>query len=225
MLYLGIDESRRCECIGDMIVCAVVVPQTDFKGLVSLGIKDSKRMGKAKVRFLGDLLRRKYKHNLVKIKASRISVGSTIVENEIEEIMKIVEKQYDKVDKIIIDSVVNNTKPLSSYSDGFEKYKKKLINKCHADNKYIPVMVASIIAKYYAIKETEDLDKKYDVGSCLATDPKTLQYIINNLDNKEGIIRTMCVIYKRLSDKKIADKVIKMIEEGEEIINTKEMIR
>ena len=58
---------------------------------------------------------------------------------------------------------------------GFKRLKK------YFDEKYIPTMVASIIAKYHSNCESIYLNNKYGCGSGAPADKNTLNYLINNL--------------------------------------------
>lgn len=211
-LYLGADDSRRQECIGSMIICGVLVPESDFEYLNQIGVDDSKKLSKSQIKKLGVLLRDKYVNTVFRISAKEISKSKNINQLETRYFLALVQKYHKQVDKIFIDSVTSNTEKLYEYVGSLINYKDKLVIECKADENYLPVQVASIIAKYNSNVESNYLDKKYGTGSGAPSDPKTLNYILNNLDNQDEIIRTSWVTYTRLRDNpKLREELTKLL--------------
>jgi ribonuclease HII len=182
-----------------------------------LGVRDSKEIF-TKINELGKILSTKYPNTTFKISAKEISDSENVNELQTKYILKLIHKYYNKhpnIKKIYIDSVSREPKQMFKYYGKLYKYSDKIVIECKADQRYIPVMVASIIAKYHANAETKRLKTQYDCGGGHPRDYKTLYYMINNMDNKDEIIRTGWKPYKRLqSSKQLRQDIKNLIENG-----------
>lgn len=214
-IYCGIDETSKMEALGPIVLCGAIVPEEDFNELYNkCGVRDSKVIGH-KINKLGKYLKNKYENIVYKISAEEISFSKNINALETKYILRIIEKFYNKVDKIYIDSVSPNPENLYKYEGKLNEFRDKLIIKCHADENYIPTMTASIIAKYVGNSENIYLNNKFGIGSGSPGDQRTLKYILENMDNKNKLIRLNWVTYTRLAEnKELREKLINLINSG-----------
>src|SRR3989338_3939179 len=182
MLICGIDEAGRGPVIGPMVMCGVLVEESDLPKLKSLGVKDSK------------LLTKKTREKLFeKIKEIAKSYEIIIVEpKEIDDALEsdslnlnwleahksaeIINKL--KPDKVTVDSPSNNCR-------AYTIYLKKLLNcevelECihKADLKHVYVGAASVLAKVTRDREMDKIQKKYgNTGPGYMSNPITQKFL------------------------------------------------
>jgi len=195
MNVLGIDEAGRGPVIGPLIVAGIVIPDEKVQILERMGIKDSKRLTPTRRKVLSRKLKNMFEYETVEITARDIDNlrAKDVNLNEIEKIamLKIISKLDS--DCIIIDSVDVKPKRL-------EKEVKsiigdvKVIAEHKADDTYIQVAAASIIAKNKRDMIIEQLKKEYrevgEIGSGYPSDPKTKKFLENfTYDEMPEIVR------------------------------------
>ena len=150
---IGVDEVGRGTLFGNVIACAVILPET-FPDDIYLQIKDSKKLSFKKRKFLA---------NYIKINAIAYAIGSVSSE-EIDEInilqasikamhialYEVMKKT--KFNKIIVDG--NYFTPIISDNEDYI-IEYECVPK--ADNTYLNVAAASIVAKDYHDNEILEL--------------------------------------------------------------------
>jgi len=195
MNILGIDEAGRGPVIGPLVVAGIVIPEEKIAILHRMGIKDSKKLSPTRRKVLSRKLKSMFEYETVEITAKDIDTlrAKGVNLNEIENIAMIKVIQNLSYDQIIIDSVDIKPERLK------KKIKnvignKKIIAEHKADDKYIQVAAASIIAKSKRDKIIEKIKKDYrnvgDVGSGYPSDPKTKEFLKNySYDEMPDIVR------------------------------------
>lgn len=195
MNVLGIDEAGRGPVIGPLVVAGVVIPDEKIQILERMGVKDSKRLTPSRRRLLSRKLKNMFEYKTVEITAKDIdNLRSKDVNlNEIEKIAML--KIIDNLDTdcIIIDSVDVKPKRLEGEIKSITK-DIKVIAEHKADDKYIQVAAASIIAKHERDMVIEQLKKEYrkigEIGSGYPSDPKTKKFLQNfTYDEMPEIVR------------------------------------
>ncbi|MCL2157442.1 MAG: ribonuclease HII [Methanobrevibacter sp.] len=184
MNILGIDEAGRGPVIGPLIVAGIVIPEEKVPILKRMGIKDSKKLSPTRRKVLSRKLKSMFECKTVEITAQDIDNlrAKGVNLNEIEKIAMIkIIKKLD-CDQIIIDSV--DIKP-----NRLEKEIKNVVGEINikaehkADEKYLPVAAASVIAKVKRDQIIEKIRKDYrkigDLGSGYPSDPKTKDFLKN----------------------------------------------
>lgn len=207
MNILGIDEAGRGPVIGPLIVAGVVIPEEKISVLEKMGIKDSKKLTPTRRKVLSRKLKNMFEYETVEITAQDIDNlrGRNVNLNEIEKIamLQIIDKL--DTDYIIVDSVDVKAKRL-------EKEIKnvagdiEIISEHKADDKYIQVAAASIIAKYERDFIIEQLKKEYrkigEIGSGYASDPKTKMFLNKfTYDEMPKIVRKSWKTVENLKNK------------------------
>lgn len=205
---VGIDEVARCPAIGSMVMAGVGVPYDfDFKRFEELGVMDSKLLSAEKITYIA---RQIFAMNGVLAKYRKIS-GAII---SVCENLNTLEAQYAS---ILIKAFRCHTRVKEVYIDNCdittEKYMGRLkrfitlneestkyIVEHKADENYLVVSAASIIAKYISNKEYEDLRSKYDIGSGNPGDKKTKEFIRQSIIEQKdySFIRKNWATYKRI---------------------------
>lgn len=167
---IGTDEVGTGDYFGGIVVCACCIPSNKILELTKLGIKDSKQIDDKKIMILGKQLIENVEHSVLLLNNQKYN--QIIKENNIN-LNKIKAILHNKVLNTFL-SKYKNTKYDQIIIDGFctkEKYFEYLNNKqdvikdvvlySKAENKYISVAAASIIARYYFLKHLEELSSKY----------------------------------------------------------------
>jgi len=189
-ILIGVDEAGRGSIIGDMVIALTAIPVDNVENLKNYGVKDSKKLTpKRRI----ELLKLIFKESIL-IHTSNIP-PLTIDKNKINKLESIRVAYMINNALKYIDTMLDSKYSVGIYIDeikGFkdqlkrmiiDKYKNLVISEIvvepKADEKYIPVAAASIIAKVY-----RDLNIKFgkvihgDYGSGYPSDPRTRNWII-----------------------------------------------
>ena len=183
MDILGIDEAGRGSVLGPMVIAGVVVPEKMEKVLERMGVKDSKRLTPNRRTILSRKLRKMFDYEIVVISAREIDElrASGVNLNEIE--------------KNAMESILLKLKPEKAIVDAVdvkaERFQENLRNDTgidviaehKADDKYIEVSAASIIAKAERDSQIAEINKEYiksgGIGSGYPSDPATKEFLSN----------------------------------------------
>ena len=192
-LIMGIDEAGRGSLIGPMIVAGVVVSEENVKTLGKIGVKDSKKLSRAARRKLYELIIKNSKWvGSVYVSPVEIDRGN-LNKLTFKAICKLVLDAIEKngfIKKVLIDNVTG----LKEYEVKNEVSRKNPIAsktvfkiEVKADQKYIPVAAASIVAKVLRDNVIDEYKRKYGVeGSGYPGDRRTREWLSHN---KGGIPR------------------------------------
>lgn len=183
MDILGIDEAGRGSVLGPMVIAGIIVPEKMEKVLERMGVKDSKRLTPNRRTILSRKLRKMFDHEIVVISAREIDEmrASGINLNEIE--------------KNAMESILLKLKPEKAIVDAVdvkaERFQENLRNDTgidviaehKADDKYVEVSAASIIAKAERDLHIAEINKEYikqgGIGSGYPSDPTTKKFLEN----------------------------------------------
>ncbi len=183
MDILGIDEAGRGSVLGPMVIAGVVVPEKMGKVLERMGVKDSKRLTPNRRIILSRKLKKMFEYEIVVISAREIddlrANGVNLNEIEKNAMENIILKLNPK--KAIVDAVDVKA----------ERFQENLCNDTgieviaehKADDKYIEVSAASIIAKAERDDYIKEINKEYiksgGIGSGYPSDPTTKKFLTN----------------------------------------------
>ena len=183
MDILGIDEAGRGSVLGPMVIAGVIVPEKMEKVLDRMGVKDSKRLTPNRRTILSRKLKKMFEYEVVVITAREIDEmrASGINLNEIE--------------KNAMESIILKLKPEKAIVDAVdvkaERFQENLRNDTganviaehKADDKYIEVSAASIIAKAERDAQIAEINKEFiktgGIGSGYPSDPTTKKFLTN----------------------------------------------
>ena len=183
MDILGIDEAGRGSVLGPMVIAGVIIPEKMDKVVERMGVKDSKRLAPNRRTILSRKLRKMFDYEIVVISAREIDElrASGVNLNEIE--------------KNAMESIILKLKPEKAIVDAVdvkaERFQENLckdtgvdvIAEHKADDKYIEVSAASIIAKAERDAYVADINKDYiksgGIGSGYPSDPATKKFLTN----------------------------------------------
>lgn len=195
--HAGSDEVGTGDYFGPVCVCACIVKNEDASWIKQLGIKDSKQLTDSQMLKIAPKLIERLDHSLLILDNSRYNrVHQTNNLNAIkaklhnQAYLNLVNKGYLLPELIVIDQFT----PETSYYR-YLKDEKQVIKGIHfetkAENKYLAVACASIIARYGFLKTWEALENHYKMsftkgaGSKVDEDARTFvnQYGWDELKN------------------------------------------
>lgn len=183
MDILGIDEAGRGSVLGPLVVAGVVVPEKMEKVLERMGVKDSKRLAPHRRTILSRKLKKMFDYEIVVITAREIDEmrADGINLNEIEK--NAMESILLKInpEKAIVDAV--DVKAERFQDNLCKDTGVNVIAEHKADDKYIEVSAASIIAKAERDDQIAQINKEFiksgGIGSGYPSDPKTKEFLTN----------------------------------------------
>ena len=183
MDILGIDEAGRGSVLGPLVIAGVVVPEKMEKVLERMGVKDSKRLVPHRRTILSRKLKKMFDYEIVVISA-----------REIDE-MRANGINLNEIEKNAMESILLKMKPEKAIVDAVdvkaERFQENLckdtglnvIAEHKADDKYIEVIAASIIAKAERDDRIAQINKEFiksgGIGSGYPSDPKTKEFLTN----------------------------------------------
>ena len=183
MDILGIDEAGRGSVLGPMVIAGVIVPEKMEKVLERMGVKDSKRLVPNRRTILSRKLKKMFDYEITVISAREIDQmrADGVNLNDIEKnamrdlIIKL------NPEKAIVDAV--DVKAERFQNNLCESTGVNVIAEHKADDKYIEVSAASIIAKAERDALVDEINKEYikmgGVGSGYPSDPTTKEFLAN----------------------------------------------
>ncbi|MCS7108160.1 MAG: ribonuclease HII [Sulfolobales archaeon] len=180
LLVIGIDEAGRGPLIGDMFVAAVGLHSNDLKVLEDAGVDDSKRLSPS-LRFkLFNIIIGYSRYIFIKRFTPDVIDSNNINSLFIDALISAIKTAYAlgfKPSIIYVDSTSNREKIINCLQnvvcDG-----TTLVVEYKADQKYIAVAAASIIAKVLRDSYISHLRGIYgDFGSGYPSDPTTIEWV------------------------------------------------
>lgn len=183
-LVLGIDEAGRGPLIGDMFIAAVALFEDDANLLMMRGVKDSKRLSPhARSRLFKEIVRlsqfifvRRYPPDIIDIQ----NINDLFLE-AVQAAVKTVISLGFNITTVYVDSPSNPEKLINSLRNEVGNYVELVVD-YKADEKYIPVSAASIVAKVLRDSHINYLRGIYgDFGSGYPSDPRTIKWLKDHL--------------------------------------------
>ena len=188
MQVCGVDDAGRGSLLGPLVIAGVSLARPKVRKLSSMGIRDSKK--------LSPLSREKLYKKIIKF-ADDYYVAKITPKTIDRSVQK---HQLNNLEAKYMAKVISKLQPNISYVDscdvnpnrfGEEISKLSNGNKVrsyhHADDRFVIVSAASIIAKVSRDRSISKLRKKYDVGSGYPSDSKTINFLKNYIDKNNEI--------------------------------------
>lgn len=198
----GIDEAGKGCVIGPLVIAGVACDQEEY--LKSIGVKDSKKLSPKKREELAEEIRKVARVEVVKIPAEKL-----------DELMKA--KTINEILRDCYAEIIKRLNPEVAIVDSPDVKPERLANQLKemtgldvvaehkADEKYVLVSSASIIAKVEREKEIEKLKKIFgDFGSGYASDPRTIAYL-RQLKEMPSFVRKKWKTIERLAQRSLED--------------------
>ena len=183
MDILGIDEAGRGSVLGPMVIAGVIIPEKMDRVLERMGVKDSKRLSPNRRTILSRKLKKMFEYELVVISALEIDQMradginlNDIEKNAMRDLIIRLNPQ-----KAIVDAV--DVKAERFQNSLCETTGIDVVAEHKADDKYIEVSAASIIAKAERDAQIAEINKDYikmgGIGSGYPSDPTTKEFLMN----------------------------------------------
>jgi ribonuclease HII len=203
----GIDEAGKGCVIGPLVVAGVCLEQVNEGKLRKMGVRDSKKIPHQRRIELADKIRRVARVEVVKVDAEKL-----------DEMMK--HKTINEILKDCFAELILNLRPDVVFVDSPDVIPDRLatelekITGCRvvaehrADEKYIVVSAASIIAKVEREKEIEKIKEiAGDFGSGYASDPLTREFLRKLVSQGKlpGYVRKRWKTVSNLSQQSLED--------------------
>ncbi len=212
MLILGIDDAGRGPVIGPMVLAGCLIEEKAEKELKNLGVKDSKQLTQKRREFLAEKIKGLAETFEVVLaypkeidETNKIGINLNMLEAlKTAEIVNKINKGYAKI-KVIVDCP----------SVSIEKWKDFLKTKINdisnleiscehkADQNYVAVSAASILAKCARETEMTKLKEKYgnEIGSGYCSDELTAKFLKKHSQTygDRGIFRKTWSTWKNVS--------------------------
>lgn len=191
----GSDEVGTGDYFGPVCVCACIVLKEDLDFLKQYQICDSKKLSDTKILELAPILMSKLKYSLLILdneKYNHVQRSNHMVQIKTkmhnQAYINLIHKGYKLPKACYVDQFVAKDTYFRYLADEKEVF-HDLIFETKAEDKYISVACASIIARYAFIKSMEKLEKTYDMvfhkgaGTLVDEDAKKYveKYGFNNL--------------------------------------------
>ena len=206
VLVCGIEEAGRGPVIGPMVMCGVLIDEKDASKLKAIGVKDSKLLTPKQREALFPKIKQVIKaHEIIIIFPGKIDQAlqsEHLNLNWLEALTSAEIINKLKPDKAILDCPSTNTKAYSAYVKKNLKKDIELIAEHKADEKYVVVGAASILAKVTRDREIEKIKKKIGVnfGSGYPSDETTKKFLAQNWSRYPAIFRKTWSSYKRVAE-------------------------
>jgi ribonuclease HII len=187
-MICGVDEAGRGPVIGPLVVCGVAV--ADDSKLVELGVKDSKKLSRARREELAPRIIEISDVEVLELSAEEIdSLRSHMTLNEIEAVTfaKVVDKLSPEI--AYLDAADASEKRFSDMVDSCVTCGARTVAKHGADDEFPFVSAASIVAKVTRDRRIDLIEEEMGqpIGSGYPSDPVTVSFIKGWLD-KEGVL-------------------------------------
>jgi len=166
---IGTDEVGTGDYFGGITVCACFVPKDKILPIKKLGVMDSKKISDKNIFEIAPKLIKELEHNVIylnnekynkvmQIPGMNLNKIKAIMHNKV--ILRILEKDI-KYDKIIIDGFTTKDKYFT-YLEKQKQVYRDVHLEMQGESKHTAIAAASIIARYYFLKELAKISKKYN---------------------------------------------------------------
>ncbi|WP_088854393.1 ribonuclease HII [Thermococcus pacificus] len=176
----GIDEAGRGPVIGPMVIAAVVVDEENVPKLAELGVRDSKRLTpKRRERLFDEIIKLLDDYAVIELWPNEIdSREGTLNEFEVENFVKALNSLKVRPDVIYIDAADVKEERFGEDIGKGLNFRAEIVAEHKADDKFVPVSAASILAKVTRDRAIERLKEEYgEIGSGYPSDPRTRAFL------------------------------------------------
>jgi len=212
----GIDEAGRGPVIGPMVIAAVVVDEDRVQKLAELGVRDSKRLTpKRRERLFEEIIKLADDYALIELWPDEIdSREGTLNEFEVDNFVRALNSLNVKPDVVYIDAADVKEERFGEEIRRGLNFWAEIVAEHRADDKFIPVSAASILAKVTRDRAIEKLKEGYgEIGSGYPSDPRTRTFLEDYYERHGDFPPIVRRSWKTL--KKIEEKLRKEAEPKE----------
>jgi ribonuclease HII len=173
----GVDEAGKGSVLGPLVVAGISV--TSEERLSDLGVRDSKLLSPKERERLYPLIRKRCKVATVTIDAQEID----FIRTEMTLNAAVARAHAQVIAKLapacaIVDACDVNCFRYAEMVKAHLPFSCEIVSEHHADEKFMVVSAASIVAKVVRDREITKLAKKYgEIGSGYPSDPVTIRWL------------------------------------------------
>ena len=188
MIVSGIDEAGRGSMIGPLVVAGVSMKQASLKTLATLDVKDSKKLTPSRRETLyRDITKLAEDYQILRINPRTIDRRVSLHQlNRLE-----AEYMAKIIGKLGLHSTYVDACSANSQKFGAEVARlsgnKNIHSHHHADERFIVVAAASILAKVARDRSIAVLQRKHDVGSGYPSDDQTVHFVKQCISSRQNI--------------------------------------
>jgi ribonuclease HII len=204
----GVDDAGRGCVIGPLVIAGVLIDENKIIELRSMGVRDSKKLSSKKRETLAPNIKE------LATKCSYFELSPLVIDRVVERNRKLRKLNY--LEAMAMARVIRDLRPQRVYVDPSdvipERYAEQIIRvlpfrvemvcEHHADEKYVVVSAASILAKVRRDRIVAELRIKHgDFGSGYPSDVKTITFLEAWFREREGcpqFIRSSWSTVKRI---------------------------
>jgi len=190
---IGADEVGTGDSFGGMVCACSFISKNQINEIKELGIKDSKKLSDDKINKLAPILIQKLKYKVIILDPLRYNeLTNQFNMNEMKAIMH--NANFNSLSKEVnYDYAVLDE--FCSKENYFSYLKKdaflNVTFEMKGESKSLSVAAASIIARYYFLKQIESLNKKYDINLPKGSSYEALNYIKYIKENRPDILNNI----------------------------------
>ncbi len=180
MKFGGIDEAGRGPVLGPLVIAAIVVDGDNIQKLEKLGVKDSKKLtSRRREDLFNEIIRVLNDYVIIELWPEEIdNRKGTMNDLEVENFVRALNSLKIKPDVLYIDAADVKEKRFGELIRKSLNFSPKIVAEHRADDKYLPVSAASILAKVHRDRVIERLKKQYgEIGSGYPSDPRTRAFL------------------------------------------------
>lgn len=211
-MIIGIDEAGRGCIIGPMVICAAAInPMEEYK-LKELGVRDSKKLSPHQRENLYGKVGKLCKYTTVKITAEELNAlmdRHNLNEIEAMKIAQAIDQLAIRGATAYVDSPDNVPSKFAGRIVKYLKTRTEIVSENGADDTYVIVGAASIIAKVTRDREIEKIKKEtgLEFNSGYTSDPVTQKFIHHRKDYPalEPYLRTKWSTLRTEKQKKLSE--------------------
>lgn len=190
---IGTDEVGTGDFFGPIVVCGCYIPKEKINSLIHMGIKDSKELNDNKIMKLAPILIKEYIHSytiLNNLHYNYLTQKMKLNMNQLKAIMhnsviNSLKKKVENYELIVIDAFTTRNNYFN-YIKNEKTIAEDVLLEEKAENKYLSVACASIIARYIFLQELKKYSDK--VGYNLPKGAGSqVDAVIYKLLNEKGI--------------------------------------
>jgi ribonuclease HII len=208
MIVCGIDEAGRGPVIGPMCICSALFDESGAEKLRKMGVRDSKKLSAARREEFEPVIKDlALEWKLVSVSPAeidRLRKSISLNQIEAEKMAGLIISHTMRPEKVIVDAADGVAE---NFGDRIRAALKangvdapKIVSEHKADDNYIEVSAASVIAKVSRDRAISELRASYgEIGSGYPSDEVTMEYIRNATRKGEipDFVRRSWVSFKR----------------------------
>lgn len=215
-IICGVEEAGRGPVIGPLVMAVASIDEKEEYRLKNIGVKDSKKLSPLQRERIFESLEEMEKKGILKFIIKIVSpqeiddalnsdhTNLNFLEADTSIVLINGILQETNIGKAILDCPSNNIKSYQTYVKERLTKPIEVIAEHKADENYLIVAAASILAKVTRDQEVQKIKQEIgnDFGSGYPSDPKTQEFLEKYSEQYPGIFRKTWMSYKKSINKK-----------------------